>query len=269
MTNPDQALVLITGAAGGFGRELMRQFAAAGSELIVHDLHEEPLRASIRDVLPDASVVRQVLWSDLSTADGCLALYEQVVEEGRMPDIVVNNAGIGVGGKLQYVPVERWEQVMQINLVSPMRLCQLFLPAMIEKKHGHFLNVGSMASWAATSNLSSYVASKFGLRGFGESLFHDVKEHGIHVTTVYPWFSRTPILDSPQFGPDPKMEIPDDIVTDPADIVAAMIDGVRKNKLHVFPDKYARRLQFMIRHFPRLFGFLNERLEKKIRDDAQ
>ena len=83
---------------------------------------------------------------------------------------------------------------MQVDLLSPMRLSELFLPQMIERQSGHIVNISSIAGWFGAKGISSYCAAKFGLRGFSEALQADVEEHGIRVSAVYPWFSRTAIL---------------------------------------------------------------------------
>lgn len=269
MTDLNNAVVLITGAAGGFGRHMIRQFLAAGSQLILHDMSAEPLARAHAEVANDSDQVLASIAADLSDATGCRSLFDAVSESGLSPDILINNAGIGVGGRLDLVPGNRWEQVIQVDLLSPMRLCAMFLPAMIERRSGHIVNIASIAGWVGPKGLTSYAASKFGLRGFGESLSGDVEEFGICVSTVYPWFSNTPILDSEQFGPEDRLKIPDDVLTDPADVVEEIIAGVRANKPHIFPDKMARRIQFMKRYFPGLLSMSLRRMEKKMRGNIQ
>jgi len=269
MTDLDRAVVLITGAAGGFGREMIRQFLAEGSQLILHDLHPERVQAARDEIAGDSDKVLASIASDLSHAAGCQILFDEVSQAGLYPDILINNAGIGVGGRLDCVPRVRWEQVMQVNLLSPMRLCELFLPQMIERQSGHIVNISSIAGWIGAKGLTSYCAAKFGLRGFSESLQAEVEELGIMVSAVYPCFSRTAILDSEHFGPDEKAEIPDDMVTDPADVVAQILDGIRHGRQHIFPDRMSRRIQFMKRHFPRTCRRLGRRLELKMRAEEQ
>ena len=266
MTDFKDSVVLITGAGGGFGRELTRQFVAEGSRVILHDLHPEMLQSVKENLAGDSGQVLVSITADLSGADGCQKLFEETGAAGVSPDILINNAGIGVGGRLDCVPRDRWEQVMQVDLLSPMRLCELFMPQMIERGSGHIVNISSIAGWIGARRLTSYCAAKFGLRGFSESLSRDVEEYGIKVSTIYPWFSRTPILDSEHFGPEEKTEVPDDVVTDPADVVAAMLRGIRKDKLHIFPDKMAARIQFMKRHMPRLLDRMIRRMENKMRE---
>ena len=260
MTNPANKTVLITGAGGGFGRQLVLQFRAAGAKLILTDIDGRALQEAVDDAGDDllASVV-----TDLAVEGGCDTVVATCASLDRVPDILVNNAGLAVAGRLDHVPRDRWETLMQLNLLTPMRLCNLFLPGMIERGSGHILNVSSMAGWIGAKGLSAYSASKFGLRGFGETLAADLAGTGIQVTNVYPSFSRTPILDSLQFGYEKRRKVPDYLLSEPADVVARMLDGVRRNRLHVFPDKYARSLHYVTRFIPWLVPVLERRMEAK------
>ncbi len=109
--------------------------------------------------------------------------------------------------------------------------------------------------------MSFYSASKFGLRGFGESLAADLKDTGVFVTNVYPCFSQTPILESPQYGYERKRGVPPYLISDPADVVARLIEGVRRKRVHVFPDKHARRIYYLSRFVPWLRALVERRFE--------
>jgi len=132
---------------------------------------------------------------------------------------------------------------------------------MIERGSGHIVNTSSIAGWTGAKGLSAYCASKFGLRGFGETLAADLEGTGVHVTNVYPSFSQTPILDSPQYGYEERRVVPAYLLSDPSDVVAQMVDGVRRNRLHVFPDKYARRIHYVTRFAPWLVPLLERRMQ--------
>lgn len=257
MTDPANNTVLITGAGGGFGRQMVRQFRAAGARLLLTDVSDQALRGALDDAGADlvASAV-----ADLSIEAGCDLVAELCTSCGVTPGILVNNAGMAVAGRLDHVPRDRWETLMQLNLLAPMRLCEMFLPAMIERGSGHIVNVSSIAGWIGSQGLSSYCASKFGLRGFGESLAGELKGTGVHVTNVYPCFSRTPILDSPQYGYEQRRGVPEYLVSDPADVVARVIEGVRRNRRHVFPDRHARLIHYVTRFTPWLVPLLDRRL---------
>jgi len=264
MTDLNRAVVLITGATGGFGRQMTRQFIAAGSRVILTDLDAGGLATLKAEFDTSSNQVLACITADLSGADGCQELFDAVQAENLQPDVLINNAGIAVSGRIGHVPRDRWEALMQINLLAPMRLCDLFLPQMIKRGSGHIVNISSVAGWIGAAGIASYCAAKFGLRGYSESLAADVAEFNIKVSTVYPYFSRTPILDSERFGYEHRMAIPDDIVTDPADVVAAVIKGVKRDRLHIFPDKMARKIHYIKRYIPWMIPILNRRMQQRI-----
>ena len=260
MTDSSGKTVLITGAGGGFGRHMVQQFRAAGARLLLTDLTDEALDPVVKDA-SDSLVA--AFAADLATEGGCAAVAERCSEHGLVPDILVNNAGIAFAGRADHVPRDKWETLIQLNLLGPMRLCDVLLPGMIERGSGHIVNISSVAGWIGARGMSSYCASKFGLRGFGESLSSDLQGTGVHVTNVYPSFSQTPILDSPQYGYEQKRTVPPHLVSNPAHVVERMIAGVRRKKLHVFPDKYARATYYMLRFAPWLMPILDRRLHKQ------
>ena len=257
MTDPANKTVLITGASGGFGRQMVQQFHAAGAKLVLTDISDEALSAVVEDA---GNGLVAAIAADLSTENGCETLAGTCAERGVLPDILVNNAGIALAGRSDHVPRDRWEALIRLNLLAPMRLCDRFLPGMIERGSGHIVNISSLAGWVGARGMSSYCASKFGLRGFGESLSADLQGTGVHVTNVYPSFSQTPILDSPQYGYEQKLSVPPHLVSDPAHVVARVISGVRSRKLHVFPDKYARATYYLLRFVPWLLPIIDRRL---------
>ncbi len=263
MTDLSDAVVLITGATGGFGRQMTRQFLEAGSRLLLTDVDAALLESLSAEFEAHGAQILGSVATDLVDDVGCRKLFDEIQAQGFFPDILINNAGIGVGGRFDHVPRDRWERVVQINLLAPMRICYLFLPQMIERGSGHIVNISSLAGWIGASGISSYCATKFGLRGFSDSLASDYEDCGIKVSTVFPFFSRTPILDSEQFGYENRREVPDDMVTNPADVVAEIIKGVRKNRRNIFPDKMSRRIHYLKRFMPWVIPLIDRRMQER------
>jgi len=260
MSKLQDTVVLITGAAGGFGKEMARQFLQAGSRVVLTDLDKgglETLVTDIRQTIHTGKVLGCIA-GDLSTAAGCEQLFEEVQALDEQVEILVNNAGLAQFGRFDEVPTAKWELLMQVNLLAPMRLSHLFMPSMIERKQGHIVNISSLAGWVGSRGLAPYSASKFGLRGFGEALHDELKRYNVQVTNVYPFFSRTPILDSPGYGSLKRPPLSDKMVTDPVKVIQEVIEGVRKNQLHVFPDKTARMVHFMKRFAPRFLPYITK-----------
>jgi len=216
----------------------------------------------IRKTVPQGAILACYA-ADLSTRAGAEDLFNAVTNAGHKPDILINNAGIAMFGRFDELPTERWEQLMQINLLAPMRLTGLFLPQMIERQQGHIVNISSLAGWVGTVGLTPYNAAKFGLRGFSEGLMEDLQDHNINVTTVYPFFSKTNILDAPHYGSFERRTLPDSIVTHPADVMAQVLKGVENNIAHVFPDPTAYNAHLLKRYFPRAVKWVNDWLERR------
>ncbi|BDA73147.1 putative dehydrogenase [Calothrix sp. PCC 7716] len=262
MTQLYEAVVLITGASGGFGQELTRQLLEAGSQLILTDIDEGILRERVEAIQTKARTgnVLAILSVDLSTREGCETLYHQVRTLNISIDILINNAGIAFYGRMDEIPNEKWERLMQVNLLAPMRLSALFAADMITRQKGHIVNISSVAGWSGMAGLTAYAASKFGLRGFSEGLFNELKDYNVKVTAVYPFFSRTPILQSERYGTLAKtnLDLPEYLVTDPAKVISEAIQGIVNNKLHIFPDAMARIIHIFKRYLPQLIDRIND-----------
>lgn len=253
MTELSGATVLITGAGGGFGQEMVRQFAAAGSRLVLTDLG-----------CPNGVASEQIVGcveADFATMEGPERVYAWCREREVEVDVLMNNAGMSHFGLFHEYPAEKWQVLLQINLLAPMRLTQLFLGEMRARNAGHIATIASLAGWVGTPGIVPYTVSKFGLRGLGEGLLAELDGTGIRVTTVYPFYSRTPIIQSEEVGTLKKPEVPDAMLTDPADVIRAVVEGIRANEAHVFPDRMAQRVSRLKRFAPWLLPLLVGRPE--------
>ncbi|MGI9205468.1 MAG: SDR family NAD(P)-dependent oxidoreductase [Woeseiaceae bacterium] len=263
MTDLDSKTVLVTGACGGIGKHLVEQLLSRQCLLMVTDLEPAKLNELPAAAAVGAGRVIMAHATDLSTADGCRQLVAQCKSEGLAPDVLINNAGIAFVGRHDHVPPDKWEALMNLNLLAPMRLSSAFVPGMVSQGGGHIVNVSSLAGWVGAANLSAYVASKFGLRGFGESLAAELRSQNIRVSGVYPSFTRTPMLESDQIGMGERKRVPENMVSEPADIVANIIKGIEKNRMHIFPDKTASRVHYLQRFAPWMIPILSRRLLTK------
>jgi short-subunit dehydrogenase len=113
--------------------------------------------------------------------------------------------------------------------------------------------------------MAHYSSSKFGLRGFSEGLWNEVKAYNVKVTAVYPFFSRTPILQSERYGTlaQNSSGFPEYLATDPARVMEATIKAIVNNKLHVFPDKMAKSIYLLKQYFPRFFDLMSDKFSGK------
>ena len=277
MTLLSNSVVLITGAGGGFGQELTRQLLVMGSRLILTDINQATLQNKAAEMQKAAAQsaknseepkgnILACLEADLASKEGCDRLYFEVQSLCQTLDIqidvLINNAGIAMYGRMDEVPSDQWERLMQINLLSPMRLSSYFAADMIARRQGHIVNISSIAGWLSPPGLAHYSASKFGLRGFSEGLCNELAPHNVKVTVVCPYFSRTPILDSARYGTLAQTKEKDlaNQATDPADVMRETIQAIQQNQLYVFPDAIAKTIQLLKRLFPKISTWMTSRL---------
>ncbi|TGN03200.1 SDR family NAD(P)-dependent oxidoreductase [Leptospira dzoumogneensis] len=256
--------ILITGASGGFGKELTKQLLKKGANLVLTDMKAPETKAEfyLENSKPVSGKILGSFAADLSSESGCEKAYKEAIKIQPKIDILVNNAGLAFGGRLLDVPMDKWKLILDVNLYAPIYLSRLFLPAMLERKYGQIVNLSSCAGITAPGELVYYSVSKFGIRALGEALDSGYRHQGIYTTNIYPFFANTNILHSQQFGTDKPKVVPSLIVDSPQMVVKAIVRGIEKRKMHVFPGFTAKLLRFLTRLSP---GFLRgmERLGQK------
>ena len=183
------AKVVITGAAGVFGSELSRGFAAQGGALCLSDLRVDALQALARSLdLPSHRLLLHP--TDLTRDESIQALVDLVTRQWGAPDVVVNNAGIYPFGGLLEIEAEIWDRVMATNLRAPFLLTQAFARAMIhDGVKGCFVNVSSGAADNLRTNGVPYCVSKRGLEWLSRGFALDLAAEGIRVNSVRPGFA--------------------------------------------------------------------------------
>ncbi|UOQ43791.1 SDR family oxidoreductase [Halobacillus salinarum] len=183
---------LITGASGGIGYELAHLFAKAGYNLIIVARSEDKLIA-LKNELHDHPVT--VIAQDLSKTGGAEKLYNRVKELGHTVQVLVNNAGFGLNGKFDELPLAEQQQMLQVNVASLTELTHLFLPdikaaPLFDIPKG-ILNVASTAAFQPGPRMAVYYASKAYVLSFSEALVEELQGTGVTVTTLCPGATET------------------------------------------------------------------------------
>ena len=241
--------VLLTGAFGGFGKHFANQLLEAGAKLVLSDVAEKPLADVVRKKEWEQRVLG-IIATDLSTGKGCRQLYKDVSSLGVNPDIIIHNAGIGFGGAFVDIPFKNIERVFNVNLMSIAHLNSLFLPGMIRRESGHLIYVSSVAGFVATPFGVAYSASKFGVRAMAMALHGEIKRHGIRTSITYPFWSKTPIMQSQVFGNPDLKTMPDFFADEPGDVVRTSLKGAAKGKLHIRPGFFSKAMWQAVRITP-------------------
>ncbi|MFL5821425.1 MAG: SDR family NAD(P)-dependent oxidoreductase [Solirubrobacteraceae bacterium] len=186
----------MTGAGSGIGRETALLAARRRADLVICDVDESGLaetEAAVR-AISRGVLARRV---DVSDRDQMRDFAEAVHGQHGPVDLLVNNAGVGLGAGLLETELEDWDWIVAINVMGVVHGCHFFVPRMVERgTGGHVVNLSSMAGFHASPALVAYSTTKWAVLGLSEALREELRPHGIGVTAVCPGLIDTPITSS-------------------------------------------------------------------------
>ncbi|RLK54502.1 SDR family oxidoreductase [Actinokineospora cianjurensis] len=189
-------LVVVTGAGKGIGRATAHAFAARGAEVVVADVDIEAARRTAAEIGPAA----YPYLVDVSDADAVRAFAEDITDQHGTPDVVVNNAGIGMAGPFLATTARDWQRITDVNLLGVVNGCREFGALMAEAgEGGHIVNISSAAAYTPSRSLSAYAASKAAVLALSDCVRAEFVDHGIGVTAVCPGVVATDITNTTTF----------------------------------------------------------------------
>ena len=208
--------VLLTGATGGLGHAIARRLRAAGAELVLTGRRTEVLEPLA------AETAARSLAVDLADAGAVARLAAECADV----DVLVANAGLPGTGHLSSFSVEQIDRALAINLRAPMVLARVIGERMVARRSGHMVFMSSLAGKVGTPRSSVYSATKFGLRGFAQSLREDLRPSGVGVSAIFPGFVR----DAGMFH-DTGTKLPPGVGTvSPEDVAEAVVRAIQRNR---------------------------------------
>lgn len=194
-------IALVTGGARGIGAAAAAALAAEGAKVVIGDVLDEAGEAVAKD-LGDAA--RYVHLDVTSPEDWTSAVATTVAEFGGL-NVLFNNAGIVNGAAVNRFKLEKWREIIDVNLTGPFLGIRAATDPMIAAGGGSIINNSSIEGLRGTSWAHGYVASKWGLRGLTKSVAVELAPHGIRVNSLHPGLIRTPITEG---FPDDQIPIP-------------------------------------------------------------
>lgn len=183
---------LVTGASGGIGEAIAAALHAQGATVALSGTRVEVLEA-VASKLGGERV--HVTPANLSDPDSVAGLVGQAEEAMGQLDILVNNAGITRDGLFMRMKDEDWEQVLNVNLTSAMRLSRAALRGMMKRRHGRIIGITSIVGVTGNPGQGNYAAAKAGMIGMTKSLAQEVANRGITANTIAPGFIATAMTD--------------------------------------------------------------------------
>jgi len=188
-------VVIITGGGRGIGRATAIEFACEGATVLLAGRRMDALETAANECR-HAGGHAEIVHCDVAKEEDLRALVGKAIAHHGRVDVLVNNAGVVSGGRLDEIPGDDIGRMVGVNIWAPIRLAQLVLPHMREAKRGTIVNVSSVAGRMGLPYYATYCASKYAMRGFSEALRREVARDGVHVVAVYPGPTATDLMEN-------------------------------------------------------------------------
>ncbi len=220
-------VALITGASAGLGAEFARQLAKRGQRLVLAARRTERLEALAAE-LGNARAVT----ADLARPGAAAALIGDIEAAGETVELLINNAGFGLHGRIANLDPARQREMIDLNCGALFDLARAVLPAMIARRSGAILNVASTAAFQPGPGMAAYFATKAFVLSLSEALHEEVKAHGVRVTALCPGPTRTEFGDVAGFAGNGGF---DRWAMDSQTVVRAGLIALERNKAIAIP----------------------------------
>ncbi len=179
-------IVTITGASGGLGEQIARHAAKSGARLVLIARSLDKLENIRKELMADFNCEVHVYTLDVSDRNAVEQTFARIKTEVGDTDVLVNNAGFGIFEKVLDASLDDTESMINTNVVGLIACTKMVLPAMVEKRSGHIINIASQAGKMATPKSSVYSATKHAVLGFTNSLRMEMHTENVFVTSVNP-----------------------------------------------------------------------------------
>jgi NAD(P)-dependent dehydrogenase (short-subunit alcohol dehydrogenase family) len=191
-------VIVITGGGRGIGRATALEFAAEGATCVLAGRRMDALETAALECTSSGGKGDAVR-CDVAIDDDLRGLVDYAISRHGRIDVLVNNAGVVSGGRLDEIPPEDVERMTSVNVWAPIRLAQIAVPHMRAAKAGTIVNVSSVAGRMGLPYYATYCASKYAMRGFSEALRRELAGDGIHVIAVFPGPTATDLIENVEF----------------------------------------------------------------------
>jgi NAD(P)-dependent dehydrogenase (short-subunit alcohol dehydrogenase family) len=229
-------VAVVTGASSGIGEATARELASRGASVVLASRAMEKLEALRREISASGGLALAVE-TDVSDRGSVEAMVGRTVGEFGSLDVLVNNAGLGLSGKVPEVRAEDVRHVFEVNVIGPLNCMQSALPRM--GRGGRMINVSSVVGKRAIPKVGAYCASKSALNALSDALRVEVADRGVTVTSVYPGTTRTSFRENSRRTKDEKRGWRPKGVT-PEKVAKRIADAAEKGPRDVYvtiPDR--------------------------------
>ena len=250
-------VAVVTGAASGIGRALAQKLAAAGSALALGDVDPQGLSETASS-LPSkkAEITTHVV--DVADEAAVRAFAEDVVARHGRVTLLINNAGVALLGTFEEISLDDFRWLMNINFWGTVYGVRYFLPILKRQPRAQIVNLSSVLGLVGATGQIAYCASKFAVRGFTETLRHELEGTSVFVSCVHPGGIRTPIAKHARLGTYAPKSLREEAIsrfarltpTPPEMAAQRILDGVERREPRILIGRDARQIDLLQRFRP-------------------
>ena len=253
----ESSVAVITGAAGGIGRALALDLARRHCALALVDRDAAGLAAVAMEARGSGVAVTEHVM-DVADSAAAQALPGAVAASHGRVNLLVNNAGVGLMGMFQQLTAEEFDWLFAINFTATITFTRAFLPLLLAEPAAQLVNLSSVFGIVAPAGQTAYCAAKFAVRGFSESLRHELETTSVGVTVVHPGGVATNIVRNTRVSAviDPAIakriiaSFSRDLVTPPEAAAARIVQGIQRRERRVLIGRDAIRMDRIQRLAP-------------------
>ena len=187
---------LVTGGSGGIGFELAKVLARHGHDVVLVARNRDTLEAAAGQLEGKYDISAHVFAADLRRREAPENIFDFLRNENIPVDVLVNNAGFGLGGEFAETELQRELEMIQVNIAALTHLTKLFVPPMIRRRSGRVLNVASTAAFVPGPLMAVYYATKAYVLSFSQALAEELRNSGVTVTALCPGATDTDFADA-------------------------------------------------------------------------
>lgn len=268
MSLSNKSVAVITGAASGIGRALAVRLAKEKiAGIAISDVNEQGLNETA-EIIGNLDVPVSTHRIDVSKLEEVERFKDEILAKHNRVTHLVNNAGVGLLGTFEQISLEDFEWLMSINFWGVVYGCKTFLPILQQQEKAHIVNISSVFGFIAPPEQTAYCASKFAVRGFTESLRHELADTNVRVSSVHPGGIKTNIARNSRLGAFAPEEYKeqgakffDQVAQTSAEQAAeTILSGIKAENSRILIGRDAYAMNYVSRLFPKRYLKVFEKL---------
>lgn len=253
------AYAVVTGAGSGIGRSFAMELAKRGGTIVCADINLDAAKETVSLIESQTSAKAFAVQCDVGVKEQVKALSEQAEKLMNHPvSLIINNAGVGLGGKFDEVSLEDWQWCMHVNLWGVIHGCHYFVPQFKQQGYGAIINVASAAGYTAAPEMTAYNVTKSSVLALSETLSAELRGDNIRVNVLCPTLVPTNIMKNGRL-PGHYAGLADDLLMNHAfttsdQVVIKTLNNLDAGKLYTIPQPDAKLFWILKRASPALYA---------------